>query len=76
MAKRNARLAGPTEVAQLREEFERRQGEGMELEVSSIVWEEGRACCAAALLKERRLCASPGVGFGWAMSYGFHRDFM
>lgn len=63
VAKRNGRLAGPEAVAQLREEFQRRQGEVMQLEVSSILWEEGRACCAGALLKERTLCAPPGARF-------------
>ncbi|CAK9052065.1 EF-hand domain-containing protein [Durusdinium trenchii] len=71
IAARNPRLAGPQQVAWLRDEFERRRGQTISFEVPSIVWEEGRAACAAVVLAGslRQLCANehPHITLGTAV---------
>lgn len=70
VATRNPKLEGPAHVAQLREEFKRRAGEKVDLDVTSIVWEEGRIAAASVALRGGidQLCANvhPHITLGTA----------
>eukprot|EP00439_Symbiodinium_sp_Y106_P057622 s2978_g8.t1 len=70
VATRNPKLEGPAHVARLREEFKRRAGEKVDLDVTSIVWEEGRIAAASVALRSGidQLCANvhPHITLGTA----------
>ncbi|CAE7298731.1 unnamed protein product [Symbiodinium pilosum] len=70
VAVRNPKLNGPAQVAWLRDEFRRREGEKVNMDIGSIVWEEGRIAAASVALRGgvEQLCANihPHITLGTA----------